>query len=171
MSATIIILGLFVVGLMYRQIAIENKLNAAEKGLNSLKSNNLGDFKQKLQEHAEQELYEEKTKLIQFFSKEMSDFKSEFEQQMQDALAIKKKLNADLGTVVASQRELFDKKVNKAFEDAVAKIDFDRIEYKKTITKKRRQVSRQAVNVQPVRTWRSIYDPPSEEVTEIWEDE
>lgn len=85
-------------------------------------------------------------------------WKTAMEELTKTLTAAAKKDGAELKKLVESARGDFDKKVEKAFEDAVAKIDFDKVEYKKTITKKRKEFSRSHKATKAQKTFRSIDD-------------
>lgn len=60
---------------------------------------------------------------------------------------------------VQELKEEFDTAVKKSYENACDKIKFDEIEYKKTITKKRKEFNRKnSHNAIPQKVWRSIDD-------------
>lgn len=85
-------------------------------------------------------------------------WKTAMEELTKTLTAAAKKDGAELKKLVEAARGDFDKKVEKAFEDAVAKIDFDKVEYKKTITKKRKEFSRSHKATNAQKTYRSIDD-------------
>lgn len=58
-----------------------------------------------------------------------------------------------------NQEAEFKKRLQAEYDKAVAAIDFDRVEYKKTITKKRREYSRRHKATKPQRDYRMIDDP------------
>jgi hypothetical protein len=99
-------------------------------------------------------------------TKEQLDFKEDLEKRwkttmekartdLAEQLVLDKdKLKADVEKYKAG----FEATVKKAYDEACAKIDFERVEYKKTITKKRREFSRSHKAVTPQRSFRSIDD-------------
>lgn len=59
--------------------------------------------------------------------------------------------------LVKKSRAEFDKKLKDEFEKAIEQIKFDEIEYKRTITKKRKEFNRKnSKNAKPERIWRYI---------------
>ena len=99
-------------------------------------------------------------------TQEQLDFKTDLEKRWKTAMEKartdlteqlvldKDKLKADVEKYKAG----FEAAVKKAYDEACAKIDFERVEYKKTITKKRREFSRSHKAVTPQRSFRSIDD-------------
>jgi len=88
--------------------------------------------------------------------------RDEYAQQRKTALALiekqgfQKAFNEELEKV----KKDFDKKLDGALKEAEDKVDFSVVQYKKTITKKRKIATRKAEKVRPPRQslWRSIYD-------------
>lgn len=81
-------------------------------------------------------------------------------QQIQDAFKAEiKTVKAEAVGTVQKCRTDFDKLLKTEFEKACEKIQFDEIEYKKTITKKRREYNRKnSHKAKPQKIWRSITD-------------
>lgn len=78
--------------------------------------------------------------------------------QIQDNMANDLKIaRAETGDLVKKNRADFDAKLKTEFDKACEQIKFNEIEYKKTITKKRKEYSRKnAKNAKPQRVWRYI---------------
>ena len=79
-------------------------------------------------------------------------------QQIQDNMDADLKIaRAETTDLVKKSREEFDTKLTAEFEKACEQIKFNEIEYKKTITKKRKEYSRKnSKNAKPQRVWRYI---------------
>jgi hypothetical protein len=68
-----------------------------------------------------------------------------------------KNARAETGDLVKKSRADFEAKLKSEFEKACEQIKFNEIEYKRTITKKRKEYSRKnAKNAKPQRVWRYI---------------
>lgn len=78
--------------------------------------------------------------------------------QIQDNMTNDLKIaRAETGDLVKKNRADFDAKLKTEFDKACEQIKFNEIEYKKTITKKRKEYSRKnAKNAKPQRVWRYI---------------
>ena len=99
----------------------------------------------------------------------MTQDQAEYRDQLQAQYAalfkqIEDKMKNDLKTartetsdLVKKSRAEFDKKLKDEFKKACEQIKFSEIEYKRTITKKRKEFSRKnAKNAKPQRIWRYI---------------
>jgi len=79
-------------------------------------------------------------------------------QQIQDNMKNDlKEARVETSELVKKSRADFDAKLKSEFEKACEQIKFNEIEYKRTITKKRKEYSRKnAKNAKPQRVWRYI---------------
>lgn len=120
-----------------RLIASLDRLSAVERQQKEELSQDQLDFRDKLQ--AQYSL---------LFQKIQDDFKAEVKAVKAEAVGTVSKAKVD-----------FDKLLKTEFEKACEKIHFDEIEYKKTITKKRKEYSRKnSHKAKPQKIWRSITD-------------
>lgn len=99
-------------------------------------------------------------------SQEQKEFKETLELKWKTAMEeleeeLQKRLKKDtsgLKGMVESFKKDFDKKVKEEYDKAVASIAFHTVEYKKTITKKRREYSRKNKATKPQKNHRTIDD-------------
>ena len=91
------------------------------------------------------------------FAQVEKDVKKHVELSRAETSELVKKSRAETSDLVKKSREEFDKKLTDEFSKACEQIKFNEIEYKKTITKKRKDFSRKhGKDAKPQRVWRYI---------------
>lgn len=131
--------------------ALQHKVSMVEYCLGIL-SERVGKVEKSQEEELSQDQLDYKDKLqaqyAVLFQKIQEDFKAEVKTVKSDAVGTVQKAKGD-----------FDKLLKAEFEKACEKIKFDEIEYKKTITKKRKEYNRKnSHKAKPQKIWRSIMD-------------
>lgn len=70
----------------------------------------------------------------------------------------------ELSKIMEDSRKKLEKKIQTDFEDACSKINFKGIEYKQTITKRRREYSKKnSKSAKPKRIWRKLFSDEDED--------
>jgi hypothetical protein len=70
----------------------------------------------------------------------------------------------ELSKIMDDSRKKLEKKIQTDFEDACSKINFKGIEYKQTITKRRREYSKKnSKSAKPKRIWRKLLSDEDED--------
>lgn len=96
--------------------------------------------------------------------------RDEYAQRRKTALALieKQGLQKAFNDELSQVKKQFDDKLKAAQKEAEEKIDFSVVQYKKTITKKRKIATRKAEKTKPPapKMWRSIYDESEYPATE-----
>jgi hypothetical protein len=93
-------------------------------------------------------------------SKKFKSLELEKEKELaQGQKEFKKKIEKQYELLFQQAQKEFDEKLKQSYKIACDQIKFDEIEYKKTITKKRKDYTRKnGKNAKPQKIWRSIYD-------------
>lgn len=100
------------------------------------------------------EKLKEKTKPKEL-SQEQEDFKKDCENKL---TKIVEKVVDNYNSKITQLKKDFEDKLSKSFKEACDKIDFTTVNYKKTITKKRREFARKNKALHPEEEYRSIDD-------------
>jgi len=142
-------LGYWCFRLRASKFALQQKLSVVQSGVNKCEAR-LEQVEKNQREELSQEQIDYRDKLQTQYSvlyQQIRDgVKDELKSLRSDATDLAKKKFAD-----------FDALVKAEFEKACAEIKFNEIEYKRTITKKRREYSRKnGKNAKPQRVWRYI---------------
>jgi hypothetical protein len=165
-----------VIGLTIQNFRLQRKLSVVEtldNRVRKLEEEELTDWKDRLKQQfaasfarLEKELAERIRKLEeQTLTREQLDWKDQVKQQFTTAFkqaegeltTALKEVKEESSKAVLDVRKDFEGKLKKEFDKACEKIHFDEIEYKKSITKKRKEFSRKhGHEAKPQRIWRRI---------------
>ena len=140
--------------------ALQQKLSVVESAV-ALVASRLDKVEEIQKEELSQEQIDYRDKLqLQYavlFQQVQDRMAAELKTVKAEANDLVKKSRSEATDLVKKSRVEFEAKLKEEFDKACEKIKFDEIEYKKTITKKRKEYSRKnGKNAKPQRIWRYI---------------
>lgn len=148
------LIAILALGLLLRRSnkaksALQQRLSVVESGVEAM-GTRVSVVERRLAEDLTQDQIDYRDKVhaqyATLFQKLEEDFKSEV-----------KGVRGEAVNAVQKSRKDFEGLLKQEFDKACEKIAFDEIEYKKTITKKRRQFNRKnSHRAKPAKIWRSI---------------
>ena len=136
--------------------ALQHKLSVVESTVaeQHLALSSYEDRLSKVEAVQEEELTQDQAEYRDQLQAQYAALFKQIEDNMKNDLKTARTETSDL---VKKSRAEFDKKLKDEFEKACEQIKFSEIEYKRTITKKRKEFSRKnAKNAKPQRIWRYI---------------
>jgi len=152
----LVVLLLAVAGLAYSRIQLQASRNALQHKLSVVESALLA-YEERLarvEAAQEEELTQDQAEYRDRLQAQYAALFKQIEDNMRNDL---KTARAETSDLVKKSRAEFDKKLKDEFEKACEQIKFNEIEYKKTITKKRKEFNRKnGKNAKPQRIWRYI---------------
>jgi ABC-type bacteriocin/lantibiotic exporter with double-glycine peptidase domain len=158
MITTIIIVGLACIclWLLLSRNALQRKLSVVESAV-AEQNSVLLEFENrlsKIQAIQEEELTQDQAEYRDQLQAQYAALFKQIEDNMKNDL---KTARAETSDLVKKSRAEFDKKLKDEFDTACEQIKFNEIEYKKTITKKRKEFNRKnSHSAKPQRVWRYI---------------
>jgi len=160
---TILVFSLLSIGLAYYCLHLRSSRNALQQKL-SVVELTVVDQQDALREFGER-LNKVEAAQVEELSQDQIDYRDQLQaqyavifKQIEDNMKSNlKSARAETSDLVKKSRVEFDKKLKDEFDKACEQIKFNEVEYKRTITKKRKEFSRKnAKNAKPQRVWRYI---------------
>lgn len=149
MIISIAVVSFLCLYLLISKFVLQRKLSVVELNLVSIKAQ-----MQEIEFRQQEKLTQDQVEFRDRIKAQYALLFEEVQRNMQSALTNSK---SEALVSVEKTRAEFDQKLKTEFDKACEGIKFDEIEYKKTITKKRKEYSRKnAHKAKPKRIWRSI---------------